>query len=93
MKKKMITSIDAALRIYYTHPEIGNKEITELFGEMSSSTISNYKKEAIKVQLEEGVRTACFNTVNTAVAYRVWGIDIADLEKRRTKLKKLGLCG
>jgi len=29
--------------------------------------------------------------VNTTVAYDVWGIDIADLERRRKKLKALEL--
>ena len=32
MKVKRITDIDTALYIYYRYPEIGNKEIKELFG-------------------------------------------------------------
>ena len=39
------------------------------------------------------MNTPTFNAykVNTVDAYRVWGIDIADLEERRKKLKELSL--
>jgi len=39
-----ITSIENALKIYYENAEIGNKEIKELFGVRSSTTISRLKK-------------------------------------------------
>ncbi len=91
MKVKPFKDIDTALRIYYTYPEIGNKEIKELFGELGGSTISNYKKAVRKVQAERGVLTAQRNTVNTEVAYEVWRIDVKDLEQRREKLIRLGL--
>ncbi len=91
MKVKHITSMDEALRIFYTYPEIGNKEIRELFGNLGNSTISNYKKAVRAAQTERGVRTSQMNTVNTEIAYEVWGIDVKDLEIRREKLKNLGL--
>lgn len=91
MKVKPITSIDTALRIYYTYPEIGNKEIKELFGATSNGTIKSYKNAVQEEQVNRGVKTSQMFTVNTEVAYEVWGIDVADLEKRREKLKKLGL--
>ena len=91
MKVKPITSIDTALRIYYTYPEIGNKEIRELFGGLGNSTIAAYKRAVQKEQAESGVLTSQAYTINTEVAFKVWGIDVADLEKRRDKLKKLGL--
>ena len=31
------------------------------------------------------------NKINTTVAYEVWGIDANDLERRRKKLRDLGL--
>ena len=91
MKVKPITSIDTALRIYYTYPEIGNKEIKELFGVSNTRTLARYKKDVRQAQAERDVLTSQMHTVNTAVAYEVWGIDVADLEKRRDKLRKLGL--
>jgi hypothetical protein len=31
------------------------------------------------------------NKVNTSIAYDVWGLDVADLERRMKKLKNLDL--
>ncbi len=91
MKVKQIQGIDIALRIYYSCPEIGNDEIRELFGDLSSSTIARYKKAVQEKQLETGVRTMCLYTIDTETAFEVWGIDVSKLEWRRKKLQKLGL--
>lgn len=91
MKFKAISNIETALRIYYTYPEIGNKEIRELFGTIGNSTIAAYKKAVIEEQIDRNVRTSRLNTVNTEVAFEVWGIDVTDLERRRAKLKALNL--
>lgn len=91
MKVKPFVSINEAIRIYYTYPELGNKEIKELFGNLANSTISHYKKEVREMQSEKGIKTSQKNAVNTEVAYEVWGIDVADLERRRKKLKELGI--
>lgn len=41
--------------------------------------------------IEENIYAYGMYKVNTDCAYRAWGIDIQDLEKRRNKLQKLGL--
>lgn len=84
-------SIDTALRIYYENPELGNAEIKELFGEMSSAAIAKIKRQVRVVQSERGVMRFRENSVNTEIAYEVWGINAADLERRRAKLMKLNL--
>ena len=86
-----ITSIDEALRIYYTHSEIGNKEITALFGSLSSATVSRLKRAAKDEMSKQGKMCYGANKVNTTVAYAVWGVDVNDLEKRRKKLRELAL--
>ncbi|MGN0107751.1 MAG: hypothetical protein ACI4A5_08650 [Hominilimicola sp.] len=91
MRVKPFKDIDTALRIYYTYPEIGNKEIKELFGVSNTRTLARYKKDVRQAQTERGVLTSQMHTVNTEVAYAVWGIDVIDLEKRRNKLRELGL--
>lgn len=91
MKFRQPTSIDAALLVYYANTEIGNKQIRELFGNICNSTIARYKKAVLEQQAEDEVYTTGFNTVDTKTAYKVWGIDVDDLEKRRNKLRKLGL--
>jgi hypothetical protein len=84
-----IISIAEALKIYYTHSELGNAEIVALFGRLSSATVSKLKK---LVKAEMNKRDICsygLHKVNTTVAFAVWGIDVADLEKRFKKLKAL----
>ena len=91
MNIPQITSIDEALRTYYSYAEIGNKEIIALFGRLSSATVSRLKN-AVKSEMDnQGVMSYGLYKVSTTVAYAVWGIDIDDLEKRRKKLKDLNL--
>lgn len=91
MRVVQIKDIDTALRVYYTYPELSNAQIRELFGNIAGSTISKYKQAVRAIQAEREVKTSQLNTINTEIAYEVWGINVADLEKRRAKLIKLGL--
>ncbi len=87
-----IRDIDTALRIFWTHTELTSAHIRELFrGNISTSTVTKYKEMVRNEQRERGIKTCMYNTVNTRVAFEVWGIDVDDLEKRRAKLIKLGM--
>jgi hypothetical protein len=86
-----ITSIDTALGIFYRHSEIGNKEITALFGRLSSATVARLKATVKDEMARRDMMSYGSHKVNTAVAFAVWGLDVADLEKRRKKLKDLQL--
>ena len=86
-----VTSIDNALQIYYSHPEIGNTEIKALFGKHSSATISKLKRAVKDKMNEQDTLSYGINKINTSIAYDVWGIDVADLERRRKKLRDLNL--
>ena len=86
-----ISGIESALRIYYKHSELGNKQIMELFGRRSSATISRLKRAVRNEMAKRNVLSYGMNKINTSVAYEVWGIDVADLEKRMKKLKNLEL--
>ena len=88
---KAIQDIDAAIIIYYTKTEIGNKEIRDLFGEVGNQTCMKYKRLAKAVMAERGVKTFSPYAVDTEAAYEAWGIDIAKLERNRARLMKLGL--
>jgi hypothetical protein len=86
-----ITSVETALTIYYNNPEIGNKEITALFGKHSPTTISKLKK-MVKAEMDkQGLFSYGLNTIQTEMAYDVWGIDIKGLERRFKKIKELNL--
>jgi len=91
MNIPQITSIDNALKIYYSHSELGNKEISSLFGRLSSATTAKLKKLVKDEMNIRDILSYGFNKINTTVAFDVWGIDINDLEKRRKKLKALEL--
>ena len=86
-----LVSLETAIKLYYTHSELSNKDIVELFGKLSSATISKLKKRVYENMAEEGSQIWNANFVNTKVAYRTWGIDIDDLEYRYQKLKELSI--
>lgn len=92
MTAKRIKDISVALKIYFENFEIGNAEIEQIFGSMSSATMSKLKKMAREKMVEEEMLQYSAHSVNTKIAYKVWGIDIEDLKKRRKELMKLGLC-
>lgn len=91
MNIPQITSIDTAIKIYYSYSVIGNKEITQLFGKLSSATLARLK-QLVKAEMDKrDILSYGIYKVNTVVAYLVWGIDVFDLEKRRKKLRELAL--
>ena len=91
MRKRAITDIDTALRLYYEKDELDNKDIAALFKGIAPSTVCNMKKEVLAEMDKEKTPRFRYHTVNTEIAYRVWGINVESLEKRRAKLIKLGL--
>jgi hypothetical protein len=82
---------ETVLRIGLEYTEIGNAEIRELFGDISSSTVVKLKNEARELMYERNVDTYSPRNVNTKLAFEAWGIDLADAERRYMKLKTLGL--
>ena len=83
--------IETAIYTYHRYIEIGNKEISALFDDkIGSATIVTIKKAARQQMLHDGVRSATPHAVNTKSAFKAWGFDILDLEKRYEKLVALG---
>lgn len=91
MRAHKIQSIDTALRLYYENEELSNADIRELFGDIAQSTIAKMKNEVLAVMTERNTQRWRYHTVNTEVAYEVWGINVESLERRRAKLIKLGM--
>ena len=91
MNIPQITSIDNALKIYYSHSELGNKEITLLFGRLSSATIAKLKKLAKEEMVKQDKLSYGMYKINTTIAYDAWGIDVMDLESRWKKINDLKL--
>lgn len=86
-----ISSLQTAIKLYYERLELINKDITELFGDLSSATISRLKKKAREQMAIDGVQSWTGYGVSTTSAFRAWNLDIVDLEKRYAKLRELNL--
>lgn len=78
------------LEIYYGLPEIGNAEIRQIFGLKSDTAVRRYKLAALDLMKERGEMRYCQHSVRTETAFDAWGIDIAEVERRYNKLRKLG---
>ncbi|UVX37090.1 MAG: hypothetical protein [Bacteriophage sp.] len=80
--------IEMAVRLYYEKSEINNKDIRKLFGTGETRTIA-LKKPVLAEMAKRGVKSWLPHSVNTEIAYEVWGIDIDNFEKRLKKLRTL----
>ena len=89
----MIVSVERAVWIYNNCPDMGNTEIEQLFGKMSSDKRVKMKNIVFDEMRERGMMRYNDTTVNTDVAFEVWGLNIADLERRYSKLRKYGMVG
>lgn len=86
-----VPDVRTALKLYYEKPELNNDDIMQLFG-VSRGRATQMKKNVQQKMREEDVKTYMIPySVNTEVAFRCWGIDIADYEKRLKKLQSLKL--
>lgn len=85
-----ITSIETALRIYYSRIELSSTDMRDLFGKISDTAVWKLKKKARELMAERSTPMWNARYVNTEVAYEAWGIDVLDLERRHEKLKQLG---
>ncbi len=86
-----IASIETAIRIFYEYPELGSEEIQELFGHVATGTVTKLKRLANDKSAQKGTPVFNVRRVNTDDAYEAWGLDIAKLEARYSRLVKLGL--
>ena len=93
LSRKPIKNIKAALCSYYEKEAIGNKDIVEIFGNMSSATIAEMKRAVRKAELEKGLPIFQSRYVHTETAFEVWQINIKSLEAKYRKsllINKIG---
>ncbi len=81
-------NMEHAIRLFYSKSELDNEDILDLFG-ISKTTLRRKKNEVLKVMAQKGVKSWIPHTVNTKVAFEVWGIDVDDYERRLKKLNQL----
>lgn len=82
-------SLETAIRLYYEKNEIKNEDIKTLFGALGSARVARLKTLARDEMKRSEVMSWDATAVNTECAYRAWGINIADCERKYNKLKKL----
>ena len=82
--------IEKAVLLYYERLTLSCEDIRQIFGVTSKSTVSRLKKQVINYWAERG-KNPVFRPARiiTTDAYEAWGLDIANLEHRLNKLRKL----
>lgn len=89
-EKRSPINIEVAVRMYYEKISLTNADIKTLFGVTSNRTIAKYKNEVVNYFAKTDVDPVHYNrTLDTWRAFEAWGIDIAELEKRLSKIRRL----
>jgi len=87
IKRKPIADLRTAIEMYYLNSELTTADIKKLFN-VSSTTAKKYKDVIRDEMINREVLSNEINSVNTEIAYEVWGLNISSLERRYTKLQK-----
>ena len=82
--------IETAVRMYYEKAELTSSDIKALFDTKDTQT-AKLKKQVKQRMAEMGAKSWLPNSINTKVAFEVWGIDIEDFENRLKALRRLKL--
>lgn len=83
-----VVSIEKAVLTYYEKTELREADILALFG-CSRSKAWELRHAARARMRENNVMAYDSHSVETVCAYDAWGLNITDLEKRLTKLRKI----
>lgn len=83
---------EKAIEMYYTMTEINNAEIRYLFS-CNSTTATRLKRSVQDEMSKTGVRTWLPGNIDVKTAFKVWRINVDDMEKRLLKLQKLRNAG
>lgn len=88
MNTRKKADIQKAVELYCSTDRLNNKDIMALFS-CSTSTALQLKKLAIEKECELNTMPPSPTTVNLLVAFKAWGIDIKDCERRLLKKRFL----
>ena len=85
-----VVDIETAVVMYYNKLALRNDDIRALFGaNICRARICKLKEMARQVMYDENMMSLDDTSVRTEAAYKAWGLDIADLERRLHKLRKI----
>ncbi len=87
-----IGSLRTAIELYHRPQDfLFNADIHNLFPGIGTARVQQLKRLAKAITIERKGVQLNSRTVNTKDAFAAWGLDIEDLEKRYSKLKRLGV--
>lgn len=86
-----IASVAVAVELYYSTYALYTCDIQRLFPTASRTTVSRLKAAARDYTRAHGLLLIDNQSAPTDDAYKAWGLDIAALEAKYKKLKRLGL--
>ena len=92
MSIPQLKDIGKAVQLYYRLIDLSSADIMELFG-CCRSTANKLKKAAKQAEAQERIQAIDAERAMTENAYKVWGLDTADLERRLKKLTRLDPSG
>ena len=88
VRTPQIPDLKNAIEIYYSNVEIFPKDVRKIF-DISAATACRLCKVARDYMQKNDVVQWNSRAVNTKAAFKSWGLEIDDLEKRLVKLNKL----
>ncbi len=89
IRRPNVKDVDAAVRLYYERFELSTEDIMTIFDVKSKATVAKLKNIVREEMAKSDQLPWNAHNVPTETAYKVWGLDITDLEKRRAKLLRL----
>jgi hypothetical protein len=87
-----VRDLAKAVEMYYTRHELAPADIRTLFG-CSASTAQKLRRRGKEQMAMDGVPAWNDQYVNTACAFRSWGLEIEKLEQGLRALRRLKLIG
>lgn len=88
MRVRITDDLALLIETYYKNVELSSEIISKLFNTECTSTIAKLKKMARKQMAVDQIMPWNAVDVNTACAYKAWGMNIKDLEERYAKLQR-----
>lgn len=77
-----------AIELYYGRIELGNGDIKKLF-QCGDNAAIKLKRPVQEEMAKKNILPWKAGNVNTELAFKVWGLNIADIERRYAKLQKI----
>ena len=84
-------SIEAAIELYYSQNDLSTTDIKKIFGCSECTAVSLKKKvkeEVAKLDVKERPVVFEAKNVNMEFAFKVWGLDVRELEEKYKKLQR-----